>query len=117
MAGLVKNVVSLSGSFWWPNFQHMGLSVSERKKIIPGSLTEQIAHGTLKADHLNVFMSVGSYEKQLVDYNELMSATLAMAGCKLTYETYCGGHDWLAWRYSLVRGLKTVLKPRGAPMF
>lgn len=115
--GLVKNVVSLSGSFWWPNFQHMGLSVSERKKIIPGSLTEQIAHGTLKADHLNVFMSVGSYEKQLVDYNELMSAALAKAGCKLTYETYCGGHDWLAWRYSLVRGLKTVLKPKDAPMF
>ena len=107
----VKKIVSLSGSFWWPNRYHKQLSASQRKRIFPGSLTDLIARGVFFPDHLSAYLAVGDYEPEMIDYNDLMVSWLVKAGSAVIYEKFCGGHDWLPWRSSLVKGLVAVHQP------
>lgn len=106
----VNKVVSLSGSFWWPDVNRMK---STRSDVLPntppGSLAESVQLGQLNSAHLQVFQSVGSYEGDMNRYNEIMAASLEEAGCPVVYQQFCGGHDWLAWRSSLVEGLKALI--------
>jgi len=116
----VQKVISLSGSFWWPDVnRELPCDPTLLAYTPPNSLSAQLQLGQLKASHLDIFMSVGSGEGDMNRYNENMLAaleadrlvTFANQPARLIYDRFCGGHDWLAWRSSLVKGLVALLAP------
>jgi len=105
----VNRVVSLSGSFWWPDVDRLEAPRTDMLPDTPrGSLAEALQLGQLTSDHLRVFQSVGSYEGDMNRYNDSMAESLEKAGGSVNYQRFCGGHDWLAWRTSLIKGLKAL---------
>ncbi|MFI8619882.1 enterochelin esterase [Marinomonas sp. NPDC078689] len=116
----VQKVISLSGSFWWPDVNRaLPCDPTLLSYTPPNSLSAQLQLGQLAASHLDIFMSVGSGEGDMNRYNENMLAaleadrlvTFANQPARLIYDRFCGGHDWLAWRSSLVKGLVALLPP------
>lgn len=114
----VQKVISLSGSFWWPDVnRELPCDPTLIPHTPPNSLSAQLQLGQLEASHLDIFMSVGSGEGDMNRYNENMLAALetqspiasANQPASLVYDRFCGGHDWLAWRSSLVKGLMALL--------
>ncbi|MEP0072688.1 MAG: enterochelin esterase [Marinomonas sp.] len=107
-----SKVISLSGSFWWPAVERM----QSPKKIelvgatlVPNSLAEQIQNGLIDVQHLRVFMTVGTGEKDMCLYNDMTYQAIKEKGGNVYYETVFGGHDWLSWRSSLTNGLMHLL--------
>ena len=106
-ADVFSKVISLSGSFWWPDKDRMidPNNVFASKSIPDNSLAEQILNDQLSVSHLKVYQSVGSGEEDMCVYNEQTYDAIKEKGGCVQYEVFCGGHDWLSWRSGLIKGL------------
>jgi enterochelin esterase family protein len=107
-----RKVISLSGSYWWPEVNRMHAShLEEVLSNCPpkGGLTEGLESKTLDAAHLSVYQTVGSGEADMCFYNDQMLNALNNSGADVCYHVFCGGHDWLSWRSGLVDGLRYLL--------
>lgn len=103
-----SKVISLSGSFWWPEENRVNGSAPEQSlesRLPKGGLAEQVVEGQLSVQHLNTFMTVGSGEEDMCLYNQMMYEAIKGKDGKVHFETVQGGHDWLSWRSGLVNGL------------
>ena len=107
-----RKIISLSGSYWWPEVNRMHAShLEEAPSNCPpkGGLTEGLENKTLDAAHLSVYQAVGSGEADMCFYNDQMLNALDNSGADVCYHVFCGGHDWLSWRSGLVDGLRYLL--------
>jgi enterochelin esterase family protein len=98
--GVIGNVLSLSGSYWW----------TPAGDPEPEWLTRQFARGPRSA--LRFFVTVGSMEErgsQLVT-NRHFRDVLVAKGYPTDFREFNGVHDYLNWRDSFVEGL-LALKP------
>lgn len=94
------NVISQSGSFWWP----------ERKT--PDTEMEWLTRQFAASPTLPIRFSieVGSLEAALVDFDQLetnrrLRDVLLGKGYEVDYSEYTGGHDMITWRGTLVNRL------------
>ncbi|MEP0072685.1 MAG: enterochelin esterase [Marinomonas sp.] len=94
------NAISLSGSFWWPNVDS---SPGE------GELIQEIKQA-LSSSTLNVVLEAGCYENDMLEVSKVMAKTLEKKGHNISFQEFRGGHDWLCWRYSLLRSLIKILQ-------
>ncbi|MEP3350755.1 MAG: enterochelin esterase [Marinomonas sp.] len=107
-----SKVISLSGSFWWPEVDRMQSPKStelSQVTLVPNSLAEQIQNNLVDVQHLHAFLTVGSGEKDMCLYNDMTYQAIKEKGGNVYYETVFGGHDWLSWRSSLTNGLMHLL--------
>ncbi|WP_413693122.1 enterochelin esterase [Psychromonas sp. KJ10-2] len=111
-----SKVISLSGSFWWPEIERMQdpdafkVANPEWDKTAPkNSLADQASNSEISVAGLDIYQTVGNAEKQLRVYNDLHYKIFKEKGANITYQTVEGGHDWLSWRSSLMNGLVTLL--------
>ncbi|WP_028866967.1 enterochelin esterase [Psychromonas arctica] len=109
-------VISLSGSFWWPEVERMQdpdaykSAHPEWKKIVPkNSLADRVSNNEVSVAGLHIYQTVGNAETQLSVYNDLHYEIFKQHGAKITYQKVDGGHDWLSWRSSLINGLISLL--------
>lgn len=102
-----SKVISLSGSFWWPDKDRMvdPDNTIASKPIPANSLAEQILNDQVSVSHLDVYQSVGTGEKDMCVYNEQTCQAIKGKGGCVRYEVFSGGHDWLSWRSGLIKGL------------
>lgn len=113
-----SKVISLSGSFWWPEDSRMRApnnttSSDEWIKNVPAnSLADQILKNQISVSHLHVFLNVGSGEADMCLYNEATYRAIQQKGGQVHYEMVCGGHDWLSWRSGLIDGLRYLMPAR-----
>ncbi|WP_245931901.1 enterochelin esterase [Marinomonas aquiplantarum] len=110
-----KKVISLSGSFWWPEVNRMHASHLDKTILTSppeGGLTEALESKILNAEHLSVYQSVGSGEADMCLYNGQMFHALRNSNANVFYHVFCGGHDWLSWRSGLVEGLRHLLQEK-----
>ncbi|MEU5660840.1 enterochelin esterase [Streptomyces sp. NPDC047737] len=94
------NVISQSGSFWWP-----GKGVPEREEEW---LTRQFENSPRLP--LRFSMDIGSLERAIVDYDPMtthqnMRDVLVEKGYEVDYQEYLGGHDMICWRGTIVERL------------
>ncbi len=91
------NVLSQSGSFWWP------------EKETEDGETEWLTHQFAQSPRLPVrfSMEVGELERAIVEFDQLttnrnLRDVLLAKGYEVDYSEYAGGHDFVCWRGSLV---------------
>ncbi|MBQ0985579.1 enterochelin esterase [Streptomyces sp. F63] len=109
--GRFGNVISQSGSFWWPG------------KGVPDREEEWLTRRFEESPRLPVrfSMEIGSLERAIVDYDpmtthETMRDVLVRKGYEVDYSEYTGGHDMVCWRGTLVdRLLSFHPRPKGSP--
>lgn len=94
------NVISQSGSFWWPG------------KDVPGVEEEWLTEQFKKSPKLPIkfSMTIGSLEKAIIDYDPMTThenacKVLQEKGYEVDYSEYTGGHDMVCWRGSIVNQL------------
>ena len=111
-----SKVISLSGSFWWPEIERMQdfdtYKLNNRRwdKTLPkNSLADRVSNSRVTVTDLEVYQTVGMAETQLCIYNDMHYKVFKKNGAKVTYQKVQGGHDWLSWRSSLISGLVTLL--------
>lgn len=113
-----SKVISLSGSFWWPEEDRMrtpndtSSSHNWLENVPANSLADQIINDQVSVSHLQVFLNVGSGEADMCLYNEATSQSIQQKGGRVHCEVVCGGHDWLSWRSGLVEGLRHLMPAR-----
>jgi enterochelin esterase-like enzyme len=97
---LFGNVISQSGSFWWP------------EKETPDTEMEWLTQQFALSPKLPIrfAMEVGSLERAIVEYDQLetnrnLRDVLLSKGYEVDYSEYTGGHDIICWRGSLVHRL------------
>jgi len=97
------NVISQSGSFWWPG------------PDVPGVQEEWLTEQFRTSPTLPVRFSieVGSLERAIVEYDQLttnhtLRDVLVAKGYEVDYSEYTGGHDLICWRGSLVQRLLSL---------
>jgi enterochelin esterase family protein len=111
-----SKVISLSGSFWWPEENRMRAPKAV-KSVKRGSqpttpangLAEQIFDGRVNVQHLDVFLTVGSGEREMCFYNQATYDAIKLKGGNVHFDIVHGGHDWLSWRSGLINGLVHLL--------
>ncbi|MCC5578411.1 enterochelin esterase [Microtetraspora sp. AC03309] len=93
-------VISLSGSFWWPNAAAPGAE--------PAWLTRELA----RCPRLPVrfHLDVGSQEWALLAPTRHLRDVLAARGYEHDYHEYNGGHDALCWRVALPEALRRITR-------
>lgn len=108
-----SKVITLSGSFWWPDKNRMrnsdNQSSVDMNKPAENSLAAQIMSDNLSVSGLQIFQSVGLGEKNMCLDNDMTYQAIQQKGGSVHYEKMCGGHDWLSWRSGLVNGLLKLL--------
>lgn len=90
------NVISQSGSFWWPE---VGSTIE------PQWLTKQFADAPRKP--IRFSLEIGSLEREIIDYDPMTAHhafrdVLIDKGYEVDYSEYTGGHDLICWRGSMV---------------
>ncbi len=90
------NVISQSGSFWWPE---------QTSETDMEWLTRQFADSPKLP--IRFSMEVGSLERAIVEFDQLktnrnLRDVLRSKGYEVDYSEYTGGHDIICWRGSLV---------------
>ncbi|TDO99499.1 enterochelin esterase [Marinomonas balearica] len=112
----VTKVISLSGSFWWPDVDRLVAHQSKESCLNElilgtplGGPLEELQRGCIDVKHLELFISVGSGEGDMNLYNDILATSLQRKQARFTFERFSGGHDWLAWRFSLINGLRTLV--------
>ncbi len=106
------NVISQSGSFWWPG------------KGTPGLADEWLTEQFRERSRLPIrfSMDIGSLELAIMEYDPMtthrnMRDVLQEKGYEVDYFEYTGGHDMVCWRGSIVdRLLSFHPKPKGSPV-
>ena len=94
------NVISQSGSFWWPE--------KETPETEMEWLTDQFEQSPKLP--IRFAMEVGSLEAAIVEFDQLktnrrLRDVLLSKGYEVDYAEYSGGHDMICWRGSLVNRL------------
>ncbi|MGN9810961.1 enterochelin esterase [Micromonospora sp. BQ11] len=94
------NVISQSGSFWWPE--------RETPETEMEWLTRQFALSPKLP--IRFSMEVGSLEAAIVEFDQLktnrnLRDVLLGKGYEVDYSEYSGGHDMITWRGTLVNRL------------
>ena len=115
-AAYFTKVISLSGSFWWPEIERMQdpdafkLANPDWSKVLPkNSLAERVSNKEISVAGLDIYQTVGNAEKELSVYNALHYEIFKKNGANIIYQEVDGGHDWLSWRSSLINGLVSLL--------
>lgn len=111
-----SKVISLSGSFWWPEKSRMLSPKAEQESgsfssltLPENSLAELIQTGKVSVKHLEAFLTVGNGEKDMCLYNQMTYEAIQHQGGKASLDIVHGGHDWLSWRSSFMNGLMHLL--------
>ncbi|MEU5838009.1 enterochelin esterase [Streptomyces diacarni] len=91
------NVISQSGSFWWPEKDH---AECEQEW-----LTRQFEHHPRLP--IRFSLEIGSLEEAIVDYDPMTAHrtfhnVLRAKGYEVDFSEYMGGHDLICWRGSMV---------------
>ncbi|MBM6549600.1 enterochelin esterase [Marinomonas ostreistagni] len=102
----ITKVISLSGAFWWPDKRREPLAKADANSV---RLMDQVMASCSPLAQLSVYFAAGEGERTLLAHNEEMAYVLQHKQSKVLYENYAGGHDWLSWRSSLIRGLSALL--------
>jgi enterochelin esterase-like enzyme len=91
------NVISQSGSFWWPGGD--------------GELSgkDTIATAAATRSPVRFWLEAGEFERQLVQENRGLHTALARQGSAVSYREYQGGHDFACWRGGIGDGLAALL--------
>lgn len=91
------NVISQSGSFWWPG------------NDVPGIEEEWLTKQFEKSDKLPIklSMTIGSMEQTIMEYDPMKTHrnahyVLQEKGYEIDYFEYTGGHDMVCWRGAIV---------------
>ena len=101
-----SKVISLSGSFWWPNKALMLDAAAVPFNPVPAnSITEQILQDKVDVSHLKIYQNVGSGERGMCHLNNATYQAIHQKGGNVKFELVHGGHDWLSWRSGLIKGL------------
>jgi enterochelin esterase family protein len=97
---LFGNVISQSGSFWWP------------ERATPDTEMEWLTRQFAASPPLPIRFSieVGSLEAAIVEFDQLetnrkLRDVLLGKGYEVDYSEYSGGHDMITWRGTLVQRL------------
>lgn len=94
---LFGNVLSMSGSYWWP------MSGAE-----PGWLTREYAKAPRQP--LRFYLQAGLFEgPRILDTNRHLRDVLLAKGYRVEQVEFPAGHDYLQWRGSLPCGLISLL--------
>ncbi|MEO9273811.1 enterochelin esterase [Marinomonas sp. 5E14-1] len=111
-----SKIISLSGSFWWPEKSRMLSPKAEQEldsfsSLAPpeNSLAELIQTGKSSVKHLEAFLTVGHGEQDMCLYNRMTYEAIKRQGGKVSLDIVYGGHDWLSWRSGLMNGLMHLL--------
>ena len=114
-----SKVISLSGSFWWPEIERMqdpnGFKLANQdcsKRLPKNSLADRVSNNEVSVAGLDIYQTVGNAETQLSVYNDLHYEMFKQHGAEITYYKVDGGHDWLSWRSSLINGLVSLLSSK-----
>ena len=103
------NVISQSGSYWWgpgaePPFRLEDAAI-EWEWMIARAEASSVAP-------MRVYMNVGELEAaprpgeiDMLGPNRKMRDVLASRGHAVSYDEYCGGHEWVCWRAALPEAL------------
>lgn len=105
------NVISQSGSFWWPNHALMHNSHQpDITQLLPESLYIDNHIESLGNRHkLKIYMEVGLREEMMIPLNQQVSTQLSNNNHNVFINLYDGGHDRLIWREGLIKGLIKLL--------
>jgi enterochelin esterase-like enzyme len=89
------NVLSQSGSFWWPDFE--GAKPESRWMLAQYEQNERRA--------VRFYLEVGLCEWMLLSDNYTMRDILEAKGYDLHFAEFNGGHDYIVWRSGIAEGL------------
>lgn len=89
------NVLSQSGSFWWPDGPDTPWLISYASTAPPVPV--------------RFWLSAGVQEWVLLPANRRLPEVLASGGYRVDYREFNGGHDYLCWRTELADGLVELL--------
>jgi len=103
---LFGNVLSQSGSFWWPGGDPIGDSAQWLTRTLARTPRLPLA----------VDLEIGLLEWQLLEPTRHLRSVLQAKGYPLTYREFYGGHDQVCWRGGIADGL-TNLTARWAPAY
>ncbi|KQV53981.1 MULTISPECIES: enterochelin esterase [unclassified Duganella] len=95
------NVLSQSGSFWWPDPSDTASG---------GWLAGSVAQGPALGQPLRFLLEIGCYEDEMLGPNRSFHQALCAAGHRSFLREVRGGHDWLCWRDGLLEGLCELMK-------
>lgn len=105
--GRFGNVISQSGSYWWPG------------KGNPDREEEWLTRQFERSPRLPVrfSMDIGCLERGVLDYDQMtthehMRDVLLAKGYEVDYQEYVGGHDMICWRGTIVDRLLSF-HPKG----
>ncbi|QPP08811.1 enterochelin esterase [Streptomyces bathyalis] len=104
------NVISQSGSFWWPG--------KDNPDFEDEWMTKQYAESPRLPVRFS--MDIGSLERAIMEYDPMtthrnMRDVLQEKGYEVDYFEYTGGHDMVCWRGSIVdRLISFHPKPKGS---
>lgn len=87
------NVLSQSGAFSWAGYEMVVFDLLAYAENRP----------------LNIWMDVGRYDLPgLLESNQHMKDVLVQQGYRLDYREYNAGHNYIAWRDEIWRGLEAI---------
>lgn len=109
---LARKAISISGSFWWPDYE----LASKRGRLDPvqtniGTISQMLTQNKQQALPIQAYLSVGKYEDMMIDVNEQVAAGLRHHQVPVTQALFNGGHDWICWRNEIIHGLIALLSP------
>ena len=108
---LFGNALSQSGSYWWwpQATEHMTLEEQRRRWGEVGWALTLVAEAPRKP--VRIYQDVGLWEipDSMVMTNRAFHAVLRAKGYETIYREYVGGHDYIAWRFTLQEGLIALL--------
>jgi enterochelin esterase-like enzyme len=81
-----------------------GKVLSQSGAFLPGSVIHDLVD-CRASQELKVWLDVGVYES-LLEMNRNMQARLANRRCQVVFEQYPAGHNYIAWRNQVWRGLE-----------
>lgn len=108
--GVVGNVLSQSGSFWWrPSGKTADADIYKETNYIAALFIESPRLA------LRFYMDAGTGELDLTGYgrsilssNRHLRDVLLAKGYEVYYQEFIGGHDFLSWRGTLADGLQSL---------
>lgn len=99
---LARNAICVSGSFWWsPESSRTDWVWDQR---FAGSNAG--SNAGLDAASLWFWLEAGSHEGDMAELSGRFAESAREASAEVEHSEFCGGHDAVQWRESLLRGLE-----------
>ena len=96
-ANSFASIIAQSGSFWWPDVNNASGE---------GELFQALAQ--LNQPALNIVLSAGCYEQDMLESSMIMAQKLQSSGHHVDFHEFNGGHDRLCWRQDLLNNLVRI---------